>query len=85
MLVIFMSLTGRERRTLAEIEDALVREDPAFAQRIAAINRIEAGDTPVRPASSAFWPRPWIERRVVLLLLAALGVITLLVIAVLLT
>ncbi|MGI5286500.1 DUF3040 domain-containing protein [Nonomuraea polychroma] len=79
-----MRLTGRERRTLAEIEEALVRDDPAFAKRLAAINRIEAGDIPARPASWAFGPLQ-IERRVVLLLLTALGVISLLVIAVLLT
>ncbi|WP_143043855.1 DUF3040 domain-containing protein [Nonomuraea jiangxiensis] len=36
-----MSLSGRERRILAEIEQALEREDPELAQRVAAINKIE--------------------------------------------
>ncbi|WP_345575581.1 DUF3040 domain-containing protein [Nonomuraea rosea] len=38
-----MSLSGRERRILAEIEQALEREDPDLAKRVAAINKIEAG------------------------------------------
>ncbi|MEO3871748.1 DUF3040 domain-containing protein [Nonomuraea sp. B12E4] len=41
-MVIAMSLTGRERRILAEIELALEREDPELAQRVAAINKIES-------------------------------------------
>jgi hypothetical protein len=38
-----MGLSGRERRILAQIEQALEREDPELAKRVAAINRIEAG------------------------------------------
>ncbi|MBF8192905.1 DUF3040 domain-containing protein [Nonomuraea sp. K274] len=38
-----MSLSGRERRILDEIEQALEREDPELAERVAAINRIESG------------------------------------------
>ncbi|MFI7697771.1 DUF3040 domain-containing protein [Nonomuraea sp. NPDC049480] len=38
-----MSLSGRERRILAQIELALERDDPELAKRVAAINRIEAG------------------------------------------
>ncbi|MFC4114927.1 DUF3040 domain-containing protein [Nonomuraea zeae] len=37
-----MSLSGRERRILAEIEQALEREDPDLAKRVAAINKIES-------------------------------------------
>jgi hypothetical protein len=37
-----MSLTGRERRILAEIEQGLERDDPELARRVAAINRIES-------------------------------------------
>ncbi|MGP3954451.1 DUF3040 domain-containing protein [Nonomuraea sp. 3N208] len=38
-----MGLSGRERRILAQIEQALEREDPELAKRVEAINRIEAG------------------------------------------
>ncbi|MEV0348315.1 DUF3040 domain-containing protein [Nonomuraea sp. NPDC050680] len=38
-----MSLTGRERRILGEIEQALELEDPDMARRVAAINKIETG------------------------------------------
>ena len=38
-----MSLTGRERRILGEIEQALELEDPDMARRVAAINKIESG------------------------------------------
>jgi ribose 1,5-bisphosphokinase PhnN len=41
-MVIAMTLSGRERRILAEIEQALEREDPELAQRVAAINKIES-------------------------------------------
>lgn len=39
-----MSLSGKERRILAEIELALEREDPELAKRVAAINKIESDD-----------------------------------------
>ncbi|MFG1702799.1 DUF3040 domain-containing protein [Nonomuraea sp. M3C6] len=39
-----MSLSGRERRILAEIELALERDDPELVERVAAINRIESGE-----------------------------------------
>lgn len=45
-MVIGMGLSGRERRILAEIEQALEREDPDLAKRVAAINRIESGGDP---------------------------------------
>ncbi|MEV6158761.1 DUF3040 domain-containing protein [Nonomuraea sp. NPDC052129] len=38
-----MSLSGRERRILGEIEQALELEDPDMARRVAAINKIETG------------------------------------------
>ncbi|MEU7830434.1 MULTISPECIES: DUF3040 domain-containing protein [unclassified Nonomuraea] len=37
-----MSLSGRERRILGEIEQALELEDPDMARRVAAINKIES-------------------------------------------
>lgn len=42
-MVIMMSLNGKERRILAEIEQALELEDPELAKRVAAINMIESG------------------------------------------
>ena len=42
-MVVRMSLTGRERRILGEIEQALELEDPDMARRVAAINKIETG------------------------------------------
>ncbi|HEX4817224.1 MAG TPA: DUF3040 domain-containing protein [Nonomuraea sp.] len=49
-----MSLSGRERRILAQIEEALEREDPDLARRVAAINKIEAG--------GEFYPQAYGER-----------------------
>lgn len=77
-LVITMSMTGRERRLLAEIERALAQEDPQYVERIAAINRVQAGESSPPAENEA---APWIERRAWLLLLAALTVITLLMLA----
>jgi len=60
-----MSLSGRERRILAEIEQALEREDPELAKRVAAINKIESGgeaapaEAPPPPAADP--PSPWAE------------------------
>ncbi|MDP4510531.1 DUF3040 domain-containing protein [Nonomuraea turcica] len=75
-----MPLTWRERRILAEIEDALAREDPQLVERMTAIHNVESGAGPSRGRSL-----PRLERRVWLLLLTALAVIALLIIAVLVT
>ncbi|MGW0804890.1 DUF3040 domain-containing protein [Nonomuraea sp. NPDC002799] len=47
-----MSLSGRERRILAQMEQALARDDPELAKRVAAINEIEAGK--IEAAGGAF-------------------------------
>ncbi|MGR6923413.1 DUF3040 domain-containing protein [[Actinomadura] parvosata] len=75
-----MSLSGRERRILAEIERALERDDPELARRVAAINRIEAGgDLPPQPygdrlrmwALAHVWVLFWVAALVIVLLLLA--------------
>jgi hypothetical protein len=43
-----MSLSGKERRILAEIEQALEQDDPELAKRVAAINEIESDGMPAR-------------------------------------
>ncbi len=43
-----MSMSGKERRILAEIEQALERDDPELARRVAAINDIESDGVPTR-------------------------------------
>ncbi|MFI7451867.1 DUF3040 domain-containing protein [Nonomuraea sp. NPDC049714] len=43
-----MSLSGKERRILAEIEQALEQDDPELAKRVAAINEIESDGVPAR-------------------------------------
>ncbi|WP_336212367.1 DUF3040 domain-containing protein [Nonomuraea sp. LPB2021202275-12-8] len=48
-----MSLSGKERRILAEIEQALERDDPELARRVAAINRIESGADPAQRVDDA--------------------------------
>ncbi|WP_327586964.1 DUF3040 domain-containing protein [Nonomuraea sp. NBC_00507] len=73
-----MPLTWRERRILAEIEDALTREDPQLAERSTAICNIESS---AGPSHGRSWPR--IELRVLLPVLVALGVIALLLMTVL--
>ncbi|GAA2379052.1 hypothetical protein GCM10010404_39240 [Nonomuraea africana] len=82
VLLIRMSMTGNERRILEEIEQALMREDPAFAERIATIYRIECGEASPAPIQRR---QPRIERRVWILLLGALTVIVILVSAVLMS
>jgi hypothetical protein len=76
--VIEVSLTSKERRALAEIENVLAHDDPGFAARIDAINHLEGDATPLRASN-----RPRLERRVWLLLLGALAITTVLVLAVL--
>lgn len=77
-----MSLSGKERRTFAEIEQALTMGDPEFARRIAMIDRIESG---VQGSSVMYgkrvlaWvKRPWViaVAAVVILALLVLAVIT---------
>lgn len=77
-----MSLSGKERRTFAEIEQALTMGDPEFAKRIAAIDRIESG---VEGSSILYgrqvlaWvKRPWVIAIgvAVILILLVLAVIT---------
>ncbi|MET8004172.1 DUF3040 domain-containing protein [Nonomuraea glycinis] len=43
-----MSLSGKERRILAEIEQALEQDDPELARRVAAINKIESDGVPAQ-------------------------------------
>ncbi|MFB4266001.1 DUF3040 domain-containing protein [Nonomuraea sp. GTA35] len=80
-----MSLSGRERRILAEIERALERDDPELARRVAAINRIEAGGEPLPPQPYGDRLRMWALARVWVLFWAAAVVIVLLLLAVLTT
>ncbi|MEV0389612.1 DUF3040 domain-containing protein [Nonomuraea sp. NPDC050643] len=79
-----MSLSGRERRILAEIERALEREDPELARRVAAINRIEWGDDPF-PQAYGDRLRMWALTHVWAIFLAGALVILLLLVAVLTT
>lgn len=76
-MVIAMSLSERERRILAEIEHALLADDPALAKRVAKINR--AGAT----GHSVPRLRLWVTGRVWLIVVCALVVLVLLVVAVL--
>lgn len=43
-----MGLSGKERRILAEIEQALEQDDPELARRVAAINKIESDGVPAQ-------------------------------------
>ncbi|MEW9547454.1 DUF3040 domain-containing protein [Nonomuraea sp. NPDC050783] len=77
-----MGLSGRERRILAQIEQALEREDPELARRVAAINRIEAGDgLPQRPCGDRV--RGWALAHPWAVLVGAVLVMVLLLLAVL--
>ncbi|SEG59904.1 Protein of unknown function [Nonomuraea solani] len=79
-----MSLSGRERRILAEIERALEREDPELARRVAAINRIESGgDVFPRACNDRF--RMWALAHVWVIFSVGALVIVLLLLAVLTT
>ncbi|QYC39123.1 hypothetical protein Nocox_07490 [Nonomuraea coxensis DSM 45129] len=79
-----MGLSGRERRILAQIEQALEREDPELARRVAAINRIEAvGGLPGRPYGDR--ARLWALAHGWVILAAGALVMVLLLVAVLTT
>ncbi len=78
-----MSLSGKERRILAEIEQALEREDPELARRVAAINKIESdGDSPRAYGDRL---RRWVLAHVWMIFTAGALVIVLLLLAVLTT
>ncbi|MFC4011676.1 DUF3040 domain-containing protein [Nonomuraea purpurea] len=79
-----MGLTGRERRILAEIEQALERDDPELVQRVAAINRIESGGDVFQQAYGDRL-RMWALAHVWLIFSAGAVVIVLLLLAVLTT
>ncbi|MGN9838443.1 DUF3040 domain-containing protein [Nonomuraea sp. H19] len=79
-----MSLSGRERRILAEIELALEREDPELAERVAAINRIES-DGGIFPQAYGDRLRMWALAHVWKIFLFGALVIVLLLLAVLTT
>ncbi|MEV1240519.1 DUF3040 domain-containing protein [Nonomuraea sp. NPDC050022] len=74
-----MSLSGRERRILGEIEQALELEDPDMARRVAAINKIETGSD-----AGAYRERmqSWAGAHIWLLALLAVIAVLLLVLAV---
>ncbi|MFI6599965.1 DUF3040 domain-containing protein [Nonomuraea sp. NPDC050536] len=76
-----MSLSGKERRTLADIEVGLAMEDPDFARRIAAINMIESGGAPPLKASGERL-LTWARHRAWVIGLAVVIAITLLVLAI---
>ncbi|MEV0630452.1 DUF3040 domain-containing protein [Nonomuraea wenchangensis] len=79
-----MGLSGRERRILAQIEQALEREDPELARRVAAINRIEAvGGLPERPYGGR--ARLWALTHGWVIVAAVALVVVLLLVAVLVT
>ncbi|MEU4513801.1 DUF3040 domain-containing protein [Nonomuraea wenchangensis] len=79
-----MGLSGRERRILAQIEQALEREDPELARRVAAINRIEAvGGLPERPYGDR--ARLWALTHGWVIVVAVALVLVLLLVAVLTT
>ncbi|WP_043616504.1 DUF3040 domain-containing protein [Nonomuraea candida] len=82
-----MSLSGRERRILAEIERALERDDPELVERVAAINRIESGGElpPLPPQAYGESVRVWALTHVWVILWGAALVIFLLLVAVLTT
>ncbi|MDR8409653.1 DUF3040 domain-containing protein [Nonomuraea sp. 3-1Str] len=78
-----MSLSGKERRILAEIEYALALEDPDLARRVAAINSIESGgEGYMRPYGDR--ARVWVTRHVWLIVGSVVLVVALLTLAVLL-
>lgn len=77
-----MSLSGKERRTFAEIEEALTMGDPEFARRIAAIDKVETGAEGYSGVSGkqllAWVKRPWVigAAVAVILVLLVLAVLT---------
>lgn len=82
--MIAMSLSGRERRILADIEQRLERDDPELARRVAAINRIES-DGVAFPAAYGERLRVWALTHVWMIFSVAAVVIVLLLLAVLTT
>ncbi|MEU8247428.1 DUF3040 domain-containing protein [Nonomuraea sp. NPDC048916] len=72
-----MSLSERERRILAEIEHALLADDPELAKRVAKINRVGAHG---RPGTRM---RGWVTGHIWLIVLVTALVAVLLVVAVL--
>jgi hypothetical protein len=81
--VIAMSLSGKERRILAEIEHALALEDPDLARRVAAINSIESGadaGLSLRPYGRQV--RDWVAGHVWLIVAVFMLVVALLALAV---
>ncbi|MCF6475875.1 DUF3040 domain-containing protein [Nonomuraea sp. MG754425] len=80
-----MSLSGRERRILAEIERALERDDPELARRVAAINRVETGGRPLPDQPYGVRLRTWTVAHVWLIFWAGALVLGLLLWAVLTT
>ncbi|MEV1178647.1 DUF3040 domain-containing protein [Nonomuraea sp. NPDC049784] len=79
-----MSLSGKERRILAEIEQALERDDPELAKRVAAINRIES-DGNIFPQSYTDRLRMWALAHVWMIFTVGALMIVLLLLAVLTT
>ncbi|WP_162795011.1 DUF3040 domain-containing protein [Nonomuraea lactucae] len=79
-----MSLTGKERRILAEMEHALALEDPDLARRVAAINSIESGEnTFMRPYGQR--ARVWVTGHVWIIMATVVLLVALLMLAVFLT
>ncbi|MFG6199144.1 DUF3040 domain-containing protein [Nonomuraea sp. JJY05] len=83
-VVMAMSLSGKERRILAEIEQALEREDPELAKRVAAINKIES-DGDIFPRAYGDRLRMWVLAHVWMIFSAGALLIVLLLLAVLTT
>ncbi|MFI7126714.1 DUF3040 domain-containing protein [Nonomuraea sp. NPDC050153] len=83
-VVMPMSLSGKERRILAEIELALEREDPELAKRVAAINKIES-DGSTFPRAYGDRLRKWMLAHVWMIFMVGALVIVLLLLAVLTT
>ncbi|MEV0622477.1 DUF3040 domain-containing protein [Nonomuraea sp. NPDC050404] len=82
-----MTLSGRERRILAEIERALELEDPELVRRVSAINKIESGgeQRPLPPQAYGDRLRMWALAHVWVIFWAGALVIVLLLLAVLTT
>jgi hypothetical protein len=86
-MVVSMGLSGKERRILGEIEQALEQEDPDLARRVAAINQIEATnqiqqarEEPQRPLGERV--RTWASGHIWVIALAGALVVVLLLLAV---
>ncbi|NUR92088.1 MAG: DUF3040 domain-containing protein [Nonomuraea sp.] len=79
-----MSLSGRERRILADIEQRLERDDPELARRVAAINKIES-DGMGYPVAYGDRLRVWALTHVWMIFIVAAVAIVLLLLAVVTT